>query len=136
MIFLFQEENYTQLLTTITLTTDSLTDNQDLKDIAESIKVKYMALFERFAKCMDGIYKADNATAYDECPGGHSHWPVYVMRLSIDHLFCIGCTPNAPLFYNFTPNDPLFLLFRSKFSGEFIKFRTNLQIAAKISEKL
>ena len=40
--------------------------------------------------------------------GGHSHWPVCVMRLSIDHVFCIACTPNAPFFHNFTPNDPNF----------------------------
>ena len=33
-----------------------------------------------------------------DCPGGgHSHWPVCVMRLSIDHLFCIAYT-ECPLF--------------------------------------
>ena len=44
--------------------------------------------------------------------GSNSHWPVYVMYLS---LFCIG-------FQNFTHSDPLFLLFWSKFSSKIIKF--------------
>ena len=48
------------------------------------------------------------------------------MRLSIDHLFCFGCTLNTPFFHNFTTkNDPLFLLFRSKFWCKIIKFWKN-----------
>ena len=43
--------------------------------------------------------------------GGDSHRPIYAMRLSIDPLFCIGLSPNAPFFHNFTLNEPLFLLF-------------------------
>ena len=41
----------------------------------------------------------------------------------------------CPFFHNFTPNDPLFLLFQSKFSSEVIKFLKTLQIATKILKK-
>ena len=65
--------------------------------------------------------------------GGHSHWPVCVMRLSIDHLFCIACTQNAPFFHNFTPNDPYFCCFGQKFSAISSNLRKFCKSQRKIS---
>ena len=57
--------------------------------------------------------------------GRHSHWPVYIIRLSIEanrpHFLHEPLSPNAPFFTTLHPMTPIFA-FWSNFSGEIIKF--------------
>ena len=57
---------------------------------------------------------------------------VYTMHLSIDPLFCIALSPNAPHFHNFTPNDPLYFCY---FDQNFLAKSSNFEIFCKSQQK-
>ena len=73
----------------------------------------FIQLFQ-VGETFDQAHRVINEYLYHTARG-HSHWLVYVLCLFIKPLFCIGLSPKASLFLNFTPSEPLVLLFRSRF---------------------
>jgi hypothetical protein len=67
VLFHLQPENYMRLLNSIIDCTKQLTDNECLEDIAETIKIKYMFLFEKLSLSIKAINRARTTTEHDQC---------------------------------------------------------------------
>ena len=58
-------ENYTALLGEMVKKCSALTNNPDINDLASSIQMKYLLLFECFSKCHN-VYNSSKDLSSDE----------------------------------------------------------------------